>query len=39
MWEIGRVEMGFDHRVDGGDAGYRHGEFGVGSQRDRHGVK
>ena len=31
--------MVFDHRVDGGDAGYRHGGFGVGSQRDWHGIK
>ena len=31
--------MGFDHRVDGGDAGYRHGKFCFSSQLDRHGVK
>ena len=39
VWEIGHVKTGFDHCVDGGDAAYRHGEFGVGSQRDWHGVK
>ena len=31
--------MGFDHHVDGGDAGHCHGEFVVGSQRNWHGVK
>ena len=39
VWEIDRVETGFDHHVDVGDPGYRHGDFDGGSQRDRHGVK
>ena len=28
-----------DHCFDGDDTGYCHGKFGVGSQRDQHGVK
>ena len=39
MWEIGRVGTGFDHHVNGGDAGYCHGKFGVVFQHDQHGVK
>ena len=37
--DIGHVKTSFDHRIDGGNAAYRHGEFCVGSQRDWHGVK
>ena len=39
MWENGRVEKGFDHHVDGSDAGYRRGELGVVSQHNQHDVK